>query len=244
MFGIFRKKHHSMIESGVLMGATDIHSHILPRVDDGSPDYVTSLKLLNYLKQLGFQEVWFTPHTMEDLPMNTADYLKAGLNEFKGKFTGTMKLNISSEYMLDSGFLPKLAEKQVLPLGHQQKHLLVETSYYCAPENLYEILAEIRNQGFIPIIAHPERYMYMEWEDLVELKDQGFDFQMNLNSLSGYYGKRELDFCQDLLYNKMYNYIGTDLHHLGNYSSYLESIEEESDVLDGVAELFQNNKLL
>ena len=244
MFDFFKKnKKHSLIESGILLGATDVHCHILPHVDDGSPDYVTSIKLLQFLKQLGYQEVWFTPHSMEDLPLNTADYLKQNLEEFLKQYSGPMKLHVASEYMMDGKFLPMLQEDKVLPLG-TKKHLLVETSYYCGPENLMEILDEVVKKGYTPVIAHPERYMYMEWPDYVKLKDCGYEFQMNLNSLSGYYGHREEDICLDLLANGMYNYAGTDIHHLGNYCNYLEDIKLEAHVLDNVAYLLSQNKTL
>lgn len=243
MFNFFKKKKHNLIESGILLGATDVHCHILPHVDDGSPDYVTSIKLLQFLKQIGYTEVWFTPHNMEDLPLNTADYLQGKMNEFLEKYTGDMKLHIASEYMMDGKFVPTLQEGKVLPLG-THNHLLVETSYYCGPENLSEILKEVFTQGYTPVIAHPERYMYMEWPDFVALKDCGYEFQMNLNSLSGYYGKRELDICMDLLDNDMYNYVGSDLHHLGNYCNYLEHIQLEVQDMDKVAYLLSQNKTL
>lgn len=243
MFSFFKKKKHNLIESGILLGATDVHCHILPHVDDGSPDYVTSIKLLQFLKQLGYQEVWFTPHSMEDLPLNTAAYIQKNLQEFQEKYTGSMQLHAASEYMMDGKFLPMLREDQVLPLG-SKNHLLVETSYYCGPENLQDILKEIVLKGYTPVIAHPERYMYMEWPDLLALKDQNYKFQMNLNSLSGYYGKREKAICEQLLNNGLYNYVGTDIHHLGNYCNYLESIETDAATLDQVAYLLSQNKTL
>lgn len=243
MFNFFKKKKHNLIESGILLGATDVHCHILPHVDDGSPDYVTSIKLLQFLKQIGYQEVWFTPHSMEDLPLNTADYIQKNLLEFQEKYTGPMQLHAASEYMMDGKFLPMLREDKVLPLG-THKHLLVETSYYCGPENLMDILKEVTEKGYIPVIAHPERYMYMELTDLFKLKDQQYKFQMNLNSLSGYYGKREKAICEELLANGMYNYVGTDIHHLGNYSTFLQGLEAEAPVLDQVAYLLSQNKTL
>ena len=244
MFDFLKPKKHTLIESGILIGATDVHSHILPTVDDGSPDYVHSLKMLSYLEQLGYKEIWFTPHTMEDLLQNTDEYLTQRFNEFKQQYKGDLTLHIASEYMMDGVFLPMVENHKVLPLGNQKNHLLVETSYIYGPSNLNEILETVFNSGLEPVIAHPERYMYMEWEDFVALKDKGYHFQINLNSFSGYYGQRPMELAEEFLENGMADYVGTDIHHLGNYAHSLESIKLKAQQLDQVAQLLLNNKTL
>ena len=242
MFDFLKPKKHSLVESGILVGATDVHSHILPHVDDGSPDLVHSFKLLNYLEQLGYAEVWFTPHTMEDLPYNTDEYLKAKFAEFQESYHGSLKLNIASEYMMDGVFLPMVESDKVLSIGKNNKYLLVETSYIYGPENLKEILETVYNKGYEPIIAHPERYMYMEWPDFVELKDKGYHFQLNLNSFSGYYGQRPMELAEQFLEVGMGDFIGTDIHHLGNYCRCLESLKLKVQQIDQIAQLIENNK--
>lgn len=243
MFGIFGKKKHNLLASGILSGATDIHSHLVPGVDDGSPDIEHTIEMLSYMEELGYKELWLTPHSMEDL-QNTADKLKAAFNTIQEYYKGPLKLNLSSEYMMDSGFLPKLHRGDILPIGEKGNHLLVETSYMYGPENLNQILEEVFNKGYQPIIAHPERYMYMEWEDYEALKEKGYKFQLNLNSLSGYYGQRPFDISDDLLFNGMYDFVGSDLHHLEHYTNALKHIKLESKLIDALAQLIENNNTI
>ena len=240
MFGLFGKKKHSLVDSGILSGATDIHSHLLPGVDDGSPDLNHSLDLLSYMESLGYQELWITPHSMEDL-RNTAESLQEGFQELLKAYQGPLKLHISSEYMMDSGFLPKLEAGGVIPLG-TQNNLLVETSYMYGPEKLDDILETVFKKGFHPIIAHPERYMYMNWEDFEKLKSKGYQLQLNLNSLSGYYGRRPFELADDLLFNGMYDYVGSDLHHTEHYAHALKTIKLETKLMEELEKLFENNK--
>ena len=120
MFGLFQKKH-SLVDSGILQGMTDIHSHILPGVDDGSPDIPTSLELLEWMEALGIRKVWCTPHVMEDY-QNHHPQLEQAFQELKQAYSGSIELHLSSEYMLDASFGERLPT-QVLPLG--KHHLLV-----------------------------------------------------------------------------------------------------------------------
>lgn len=243
MFGIFGKKKHNLLASGILSGATDIHSHLVPGVDDGSPNLESTLEMLTYMEELGYKELWLTPHSMEDLH-NTKENLQQAFQTVTENYKGPLKLNLSSEYMMDSGFLPKLQNGDILPLGKSGKHLLVETSYMYGPENLNHILEEVFNKGYQPIIAHPERYMYMQWEDYEVLKEKGYKFQLNLNSLSGYYGQRPFDISDDLLFNGMYDFVGSDLHHLEHYTNALKHIKLESKLIDALAHLIENNKTI
>lgn len=239
MFGFFKKKY-SVVESGILQGMTDLHSHILPGVDDGSPDMTTSLELLAWLEELGLKKVWLTPHVMEDF-RNDNQRLKTIFEELKQAYHGSLELALSSEYMLDAGFLPRLSE-QVLPLG--KNHLLVETSYMYAPTGLHDLLFSIYNTGLQPIIAHPERYMYMEETDYRALKEKGYAFQLNLMSLSGYYGRRPQAVSEDLLKKGWYDLVGSDLHHLHRYRPMLEELKLSREQIDALRVLIANNETI
>lgn len=114
--------------------------------------------------------------------------------------------------MLDALFERRLKANDVLPLA--EKYLLVETSIFAPPMNFRGLLERIKNQGYTPILAHPERYLYMTKEDYESLKSQGIKFQRNLFSLNGQYGKRVQQRCRQLLKWQMYDYVGTDLHRL------------------------------
>lgn len=239
MFGLFKTKHN-LIDSGLIKGMTDVHSHILPGVDDGSPDMTTSLGLLRYMERLGFRKVWLTPHIMEDYRTSN-ERLQQRFGELKAAYTGSLELGLASEYMMDAAFTDRLKE-EVLPIG--DKHLLVETSYMYSPVGLHEILMEVWNAGYFPVIAHPERYLYMEEADYRELKEKGYYFQLNLMSLSGYYGKRPKQVGEKLLQQGMYDLVGSDLHHLERYQPMLDALKLTREQLDWLGVLFENNSQL
>lgn len=234
---IFFKSRHNLLKSGILKGKTDIHAHILPGVDDGSPDAGTSLELLDFLEEVGYTTVWLTPHVMFDL-FNSAAKLQQRFEEFRPLYKGSLQLFLASEYMMDQEFHTRLTTDP-LPLG--KNHLLVETSYMSPPVGLSDILLSVWNAGFHPMIAHPERYMYMELDDYEELKSNGYEFQLNLLSLSGYYGSRPKIVAEDLLQRGMYDFVGSDLHHLYHYQSMLEHMKLTTKQLDAVEQLLENN---
>lgn len=237
MFSFFTKKHR-LLETGLLQGMTDLHSHILPGVDDGSPDVETSLSLLAWLEELGVKKVWLTPHVMEEF-RNERPRLEAKLQELKQAYQGPLQLALSSEYMLDAGFESRLPG-QVLPLG--ENHLLVETSYMYPPVGMDDLLLSTYRHGYQPILAHPERYMYMEEPDYREFKEKGYAFQLNLLSLSGYYGRRPQAVSEDLLKRGWYDFVGSDLHHLHRYRPMLEALKLKQEQLDALQQLIANNE--
>jgi len=236
VFGIKRK--YNVLKSGIIKGKTDIHCHVLPGVDDGSPDMTSSLRLLDFMEnELGYSEVWLTPHTMHDLH-NTAEKLQGVFRELLSSYSGGICLHLSSEYMMDEGFSERL-NTDPLRLGNE--HLLVETSYMNPPAGLHDILLSVWNKGFRPLIAHPERYMYMGEHEYRFLKESGYDFQLNLMSLSGYYGSRAKHVGEHLLEEGFYDFVGTDLHHLEHYKPTLERLKLKKDQLEMLEELFDNN---
>jgi len=192
-------------------GATDCHSHILPGVDDGVQEMETSLKILAHYETLGIREVWCTPHIMEDVP-NTTEGLKARFAELKAAYNGPIQLNLAAEYMMDGLFLDRLEARDLLTHGHDDNALLVETSYYTPPMNLHDILNQIKSAGYYPILAHPERYLYMKMSDYPPLKEMGVLFQLNVASLAGAYGEDAVQKAQKLLKAGYYNRIGSDIH--------------------------------
>ena len=191
--------------------ATDCHSHILPGVDDGVSDMETSLKILAAYEKLQIREVWCTPHVMEDIP-NTTEGLKARFSELQAAYKGPVKLNLAAEYMMDGLFLDRLEQDDLLTHGHEGNALLVETSYYTPPMDLHDILQTIKRKGYYPILAHPERYLYMKISDYAPLKKMGLRFQLNVASLSGAYGDDAVKKAHFLLKEGYYNYRGSDIH--------------------------------
>ena len=164
--------------------------------------------------------------------------LRQQLDVLKAAYSGPLDLRLSSEYMMDATFTNKL-DGEVLPLG--SSHLLVETSYMYPPPGLPDILMKIWNAGYQPVIAHPERYLYMEEKDYLLLKEKGYSFQLNLMSLSGYYGPHPKVVSEKLLKQKMYDFVGTDLHHLERYRPMLDQLRLTRRQLEALEGLIANN---
>lgn len=206
----FRKKH-SLADSGIFAGFTDWHSHILPGVDDGVRTMEEALDILALYERLGVKIVWLTPHIMEDMP-NTTAYLKECFGKLTVAYQGTVSLHLAAEYMLDNLFCERLDDNDLLPLGEKRDQLLVETSYYNAPANMYDLLERIKTKGFYPVLAHPERYMYMDVEKCKRLKCIGIKLQLNIFSLIGVFGKESGKQANSFLRNGYYDLTGTDIH--------------------------------
>lgn len=212
----FQQKQ-TLAESGILRGMTDYHSHLLPGVDDGVQTVEESLEILRLYEQLGIREVWFTPHIMEDIPNTTAG-LRSRFEQFQKSYTGNIRLHLAAEYMLDNLFKERLAHRDLLPIGEEGNHLLVETSYFNPPMDLYGMMEKIKSAGFIPVLAHPERYTYMGEKDYHRLKEAGVMFQSNLPSLVGGYGNPVKKKVEELYSKAMINLYGTDTHTLSSFN--------------------------
>lgn len=212
----FQKKQ-TLAESGILRGMTDYHSHLLPGVDDGVQTVEESLAILRLYEQLGIREVWFTPHIMEDIPNTTAG-LRTRFEQFKKCYTGNIRLHLAAEYMLDNLFKERLAHRDLLPIGEEGNHLLVETSYFNPPMDLYGMMEKIKSAGFIPVLAHPERYTYMGGKEYHRLKEAGVMFQSNLPSLVGGYGSPVKKKVEELHSKAMINLYGTDTHTFSSFN--------------------------
>jgi len=204
-------KKYSLADSGIFQGFIDWHSHILSGVDDGVRTMDEALDVLAIYEKLGVKAVWLTPHIMEDVP-NTTAHLKERFEELRAAYKGSVRLRLSAEYMLDNLFRQRITCNDLLPLGEKGDRLLVETSYYNPPANFYGLLERIKAAGYYPVLAHPERYAYMERKDYHNLKEAGVKFQLNLPSLSGFYGTVTQEKARWLQEEGMYDFTGTDTH--------------------------------
>ena len=190
---------------------TDYHSHILPGVDDGVRTMEESLSILEGLEEIGITDLWLTPHIMEDIP-NTTEDLRQRFSVLVEKNPTKIRLNLAAEYMMDALFEERLQKGDLLPLGKDGNHLLVETSYFNPPMDLYGILEKARVKGYYPVLAHPERYVYMEKKDYKHLKEMGVLLQMNVGSIGKVYGKEVYRKAKWMLRKGMYSLFGSDLH--------------------------------
>ncbi|MBQ0023157.1 MAG: capsular biosynthesis protein [Prevotellaceae bacterium] len=233
----FFSKKYKLIETKVLDGATDWHSHILPGVDDGIDKMDEALEVLSYYESIGVRDVWLTPHIMEDIP-NTTDELRDRFEELRKAYGGTVNLHLAAENMIDNLFVERLEAGDLLPIGEKGDHLLVETSYFQPPIDLWGTIRHIQEKGYYPILAHPERYGYMDDADYDRLKGMKVKFQMNLCSLAGAYGKSAQERAKMLLSKGYYNFFGSDLHRLSHFREAINSKalkKEVVNLLPGIA---------
>lgn len=202
-------------DSGLLHGMTDFHCHLLPEVDDGVEHLAETLRILQQYEVWGIREVWLTPHIMEDYP-NSTEELRQRFQTLEEAYRQTqpvhpITLHLGSENMLDALFVQRLANNDLLPII-DGRHLLIETSYFNPPTGFHQILRQIKEKGYQPVLAHPERYHYMEQKNYADLKALGVQFQLNLLSVFGYYGEKAQKKAMELLKKGAYNWIGSDLH--------------------------------
>lgn len=231
----FFNRRVKLINSDLFKGFTDHHSHILPSVDDGVDEMCRSLEALDYFESLGITKVYLTPHVMSDVRV-TPEALDRRFEELKEQYKGGIELVLAAEYMLDNGYSGHL--KSGLRTMYAE-NALVETSYVSPPANMSVLLYDTISSGIRPIIAHPERYVYMDIPDYNALKSNGYALQFNMLSLSGFYGLNVVRKAEYLLDNKMYDYIGSDLHDLSVFQRWIEKVKLTTKQLDFLNSLKQ-----
>ena len=210
-------------ESGLLEGFCDCHCHLVPGVDDGVQELDETMQILEEWESLGVKEVWLTPHIMEDMP-NEPAMLRDKFEGVTAFYTGDVKLHLAAEHMMDGLFLKRLEKNNVMPIGKDRSKLLVETSYYTPPMNMADMIERIKAKGYEAILAHPERYQYMDRQDYKRWKDRGVLLQLNVPSLVGAYGPEVQWKAEWLLKENMYDYCGTDTHSTGQMELFLNSM--------------------
>lgn len=212
----FNRKNKKSIFNYFEAIEVDIHSHLIPGIDDGSPNLTTSISLIKQMKELGFQKLITTPHISELYP-NNGDSVLDGLILIKKQIAQErfeMELTVAAEYMVNDIFEKKLMDDEPI-LTLPNKHILIEMSHLSEPINFFHVLSILRARGYTPVLAHPERYRFYN-KNLVEyqnLKTYGCLFQLNFLSLIGYYGQAISDCAWLLINNNMIDFIGTDIHH-------------------------------
>lgn len=210
---------------------TDWHSHVLPGVDDGIKTLGESLKVLEHFDSLGIDTLWLTPHIMEDIP-NTTAKLRQRFDELQDAWKGKLRLRLAAENMLDPLFEERLAARDLLPIGDAGDHLLVETSYVAPPMNMNGMIDSIFSAGYFPVLAHPERYRYMNEKEYLELRQKGVKFQLNYVSLVGGYGETARKKSIWLLKKGMIDLAGSDLHRLAINKSLIATRPDKKEHLD------------
>ena len=192
----------------------DMHSHLIPGVDDGAKDIDDSIQLITGLRDLGFHHLITTPHTLQDIHPNTTETLKKGHSLLDGKLPEGITLNLSSEYYMDEQFQNQLGEGDLMPL--KGNRLLIEFSQISRPHDLEEVFFDLGIKGYQVILAHPERYLFFhkQFDYFKRLKEMGVEFQVNAMSLTSHYGERINIIAQKLIDKEFIDFIGTDIHHI------------------------------
>lgn len=234
----------SPLPKGFFEGACDMHSHLLPGVDDGFPDFGKTMEGIALLKELGYSKAKMTPHFMRDYQENTRSAIETKYQEFLVQ-AGPLpvELSLGGEYMLDSGFMDRF-EEGFLTLDANHSLVLCETSYMMADPMAREMLYQVMLKGYRPVIAHPERYNYASMALYNRWKERDYLLQLNLLSLAGAYGDLARNKARQLLKAGMYDYVGTDLHRVARVNGMVASIRLSTKERDQLERLLENNKTL
>src|SRR5690606_15771823 len=231
----------------------DMHNHILPGIDDGSPDVAQSLHLIRGLKDLGIQKAIATPHVMHGVHDNTPATIAEAFNKLKQAISESgMKFNLqySAEYMIDDQIATLIQNDNLCALPN--RHLLIEMSYLAESKALFQTIKDIQEKGYQPILAHPERYNYyhQNFKIYKEIKDAGCLLQLNLLSISRYYGEPVKSTALTLIKSGMYDLVGTDMHH-DKHLHALKIVAAKYDIFDLLkdnpiknATIFEDNQKL
>ncbi len=239
IFSFFKKKE--VKERGPVL-KVDLHSHLIPGIDDGSRSMKESLSLLKGIEALGYKKVITTPHIMLDAYKNTPEIIQNGLTALRKSALSEgidIEIEAAAEYYLDDGFETLLKKGDMLTIKGQ--YLLFETSYFAKPLQLEEMIFSISSSGYIPLMAHPERYRYIKdpQKEYERFKELGVLFQVNLNSFSGHYGKDAKQKADFLSKEGMIDFLGSDVHHA-------KQVRTLSDVFmsDEYRDIFNHNTIL
>ncbi|CAL2088232.1 Protein-tyrosine-phosphatase [Tenacibaculum sp. 190524A02b] len=242
---IFFKKKELPLNEVFNDSFVDIHSHLLPGIDDGAKSIENSIELIEKMYSYGIKNFITTPHVLGDVYPNSSQLIKEKETEVKKELLkrgmNDISFTAAAEYMMDEQFVERLKRDDILTL--KDNYVLVEMSYFNAPFNLYEILFDIQLKGYKPVLAHPERYNFYhnDFQQYYKLKKAGCVFQLNLLSLTEQYGKGVQKITQKLLSENLYDFVGTDTHHM-NHLRLLKKIGDKK-VVNKIKNLIRNNEL-
>jgi len=217
------------LNSKKLLSSVDLHSHLIPGIDDGAKDLETSLLLIKELKALGYKKLITTPHISDMFPNSSRTILEGYriLKEELSKQNIQIELEIGAEYYADEQFEILLESNDILSFG-KERYLLFELSYFTPPQDIDNLIYDIKLKGYTPVLAHPERYLYwhLDFNKYRELKEMGTLFQINLNSTVGYYNKDIQHIAEELITQSLVDFIGSDTHHMTHITSLKRSLNQ------------------
>ena len=220
--GLFGKKTEQLVPLRELGLTCDMHSHLIPNVDDGSKSVEESVSLIKGMQQMGYKKLIITPHFMTGFYNNTADGVKKKLETLKTELASQsvdVELDVAAEYYIDYDFMHDISKKPMLTFDN--KKLLFECSFTNQHRNFDETVFEMQINGYKPVLAHPERYLY--WHNshslMEEFHDRGILFQINIMSIIGAYSPAVKKMARWLIENDMCDFLGTDLHNANHLAA-------------------------
>ncbi len=224
------------------MFSLDLHSHLIAGVDDGVETIDESIEIILELKKLGVFNIITTPHIKQERYPNSSMQIKCGLGLLRKELNRRkikIRIDVAAEYYADEYFLELLLKRDIMTFG--ESYVLFELSYKHCPSNLEEIIDAIKEAGYIPVLAHPERYLYMleNFHLYHMMKDKGVYFQLNINSLSGYYSPKARKIAKTLLKKDMIEFVGSDTHKM----KHLEALKQTVNTRQ-FKRLFNSGKIL
>jgi protein-tyrosine phosphatase len=227
MLGIFKKKNKLKKEvtfnyEGIKV---DMHSHVLPGIDDGAQTPEESIVLIRQMMDLGIQKIIATPHIMADFYRNTPETINNSLQilrEALAKENIDIEISAAAEHYFDETFEGRVENDGVMTMG--DNYVLFEYSFINQPPNAISVIQKLKDRGYKPILAHPERYLYLELEQYRNLHNWGCDFQLNTISLTGYYGKDVKERAELLIDNQLIDFISSDMHHPRHAAAFKDAL--------------------
>lgn len=219
---------------------TDMHSHLIPAIDDGAASIEDSINMIKALYELGYQKIITTPHVMSDFYKNTPETILGGLELVRAELKAqniAVQLEAAAEYYLDYEFEEKIKAGKLLTFS--DNYILVETSFMEAPPNFKELIFQLQVAGYKVILAHPERYPFMSMEDYEDLQSRSVFMQLNLLSLIGHYGPEVQAKANKMIEQGFISFVGTDCHHMRHAAIY-----EKCQTTRAWHQLVESGKLL
>ena len=215
MFGIFKKKEEKKVTRFDYSSiAVDMHSHVLPGIDDGAQNVGESIFLIRQMMELGIKKIIATPHVMVDYYRNTPETISSALSLLRDELEKE-KMDIvveaAAEHYFDETFEGRVDDGNLMIMAKQ--YVLFEYPFITPPPNVLEVIQKIQGKGYRPILAHPERYPYLDIEQLKGLRDWGVLLQLNTISLTGYYGRETKKIAENMIDNQLVDFISSDMHH-------------------------------
>jgi tyrosine-protein phosphatase YwqE len=239
-FDFLKKSNQPIAPLDLSWLRVDMHSHLIPGIDDGSKSMEESLSLIRRLADYGFQKLITTPHIMSEYFLNTPQIIEMGLEDLRKAVQQegiAIQLEAAAEYYMDEIFLEKVKAGEKL-LTFEDNYILVETGFINMPQMLLDIVFHLEMAGYKPILAHPERYQYLIGDKKLqeELIDRKLLFQVNLLSLTGFYSKQVKDFGEMLIDRNAVALLGTDCHN-ARYLDMLEMLPQHKKIYEKIQRL-------